>query len=193
MLRRIDSGFLFAEETGYSNSYSEYEDNFSALKVEENVVDQLNNLHVQEDDSYNINNENNLTMVLLKYMNKNNLSVELSDDGKFADLIHLLRKWCLEGPYDINESVFFCYSRGRNVNIANTVRILDAYIWRQLALIVKEYLVYQESNSQLVRLSPMFRYYGDLYPDNGRDEDLQEEELGVEMQKDLEMEIETLW
>lgn len=64
--------------------------------------------------------------------------------------------------------IFVCYSRGKEVSISNTFAA-DAHQWKQLALIMKECLRQEETELREVQMSPMYRYYGDLYPDNGRD------------------------
>lgn len=108
--------------------------------------------------------------------------VRLHQDATFEDLILLLRRWCLNGPYDACDTIQICPWRGKQIGISNTVviDIMEVYeedgqrpirrdlefwsVWKALAMAMKRTLI---EYRDIVEMSPMYRYYGDLYPDNG--------------------------
>lgn len=154
------------------------ESNYSMLQLEENLMDGLNNLHFQQDINNNDNtvNERNNAEVFkfLKGVHDAGICFTLESNATMDDLIRLLKKWCLEGPYSINACVFMCYARTKEVSISNTIKDYDLRNWRKLSLLMKKCLKegIVECGLKLIQMSPMVRYYGDLYPDNGRDGDV---------------------
>lgn len=192
MFGKVNPGICSDEYLLYSYTDTEQEtedgdENYVTLNIEEGIIDRLTNIHLeQETNKFTHNkseqvrrsrgtvspqtncNEQTLTEIL-RYVQEANAMLRIANDAWLTDLFQLLRKWCLEGPYEVDECVFFCYSRNKSVCIKNTVNT-TAGTWRNLALIVKKCLQEDQKLETLVKASPMFRYYGELYPDNGRDE-----------------------
>ncbi|ODQ46312.1 hypothetical protein PICMEDRAFT_127924 [Pichia membranifaciens NRRL Y-2026] len=142
------------------------DNNYSMLQREENITERLSSLHFEQ--GKNSNHARDYGLTFLKVISRAGISLRLQLGATLNDLIRLLRKWCLEGPYAPNMGIFVCYSRGKEVSISNTFAA-GAHHWKQLALMMKECLKQEETELRLVQMSPMYRYYGDLYPDNGRD------------------------
>lgn len=140
--------------------------NYTMLKREDSVLALLESMTVDKPRSASITP---LDALFIHQINMSGLQVDLAPDAKYQDLICLLQKWCLEGPYPGDQDVKFCYRRGRYITIFNTINT-DEMNWRQLATIMKHCLKQNEDCASLVDVSPMMRYYGDLYPNNGRDE-----------------------
>lgn len=143
--------------------------NYTMLKREDSVLALFESLSVDKPRTVSFTP---LEMIFYQHLEISGICVQFLDDARHHDLVCLLQKWCLEGPYPIDQSARFCFQRGRNITIGNTVAVNDQ-LWRQLALIMKECLKQTEDSVSLVKMSPMMRYYGDLYPDNGRDENLE--------------------
>lgn len=144
------------------------ENNYAILKIEENITNGLVNFHFECKEENNLFNKE---YQCIQSVLTSGIPIEFAINATFDDLIQLLRRWCLEGPYPTEETVFTCYSRRKKVSISNTVQI-DNYNWKQLALVMKTYLLHNDLEKPLVQMSPMYRYYGDLYPDNGRDDNM---------------------
>lgn len=165
--------FLQRERSGQSQMdetemFTDYDSNYLMLQNEESIIDGLKSLnfgHVKSKGYGKVSG-----MFFLESLARTGISIELKLGATFDDLVRLLKKWCLEGPYAPDACVFMCHNRRREVSISSTIET-DAGKWRYLALIMKECLKQEETELALVRMSPMFRYYGDLYPDNGRDSD----------------------
>lgn len=148
--------------------------NYTMLKREDSVLNLLGSLTVDNPRTISFTP---LDLIFLQQLEISGVYVQLLNDARHHDLVCLLQKWCLEGPYPIDQSVRFCFQRGRNITIKNTV-VVDDIMWKQLAVIMKECLKQTEDTSSLVTMSPMMRYYGDLYPDNGRDENIEYIQMG---------------
>lgn len=89
----------------------------------------------------------------------------LSPGSTAADVRHLLQRWCLEGPFDPEVRVEG--PRGP-LSIATTVKCTLSE-WNALAAAMKIELETDPQWRGVVENSPMKRYYGELYPNNGRD------------------------
>lgn len=175
--RRNNSNFIITRKPNSSSNDSVKITNFDdndynqeviidkseIIDIEDNIVSELQDFHL----GYQMESNE----IFLERISKLGIFIKLEMDAEIDDLIKLLKKWCLEGPYPINEYVFEL-KRNRRVSISNTITT-NHLIWKQLALLMKGCLKdsSNEKEARLVQMSPMYRYYGDLYPDNGRDSD----------------------
>lgn len=82
------------------------------------------------------------------------------------DLKFLLQTWCLEGPFP--PDMIINTPRGSLISINSTAQC-TLVEWNQIANKMKVELMIDPGRQKLVQNSPMKRYYGDLYPNNGRD------------------------
>lgn len=169
LIRRLNSSYNdnFEIENFNNNNYNEEEidmDRSESINIEDNIINELHDFHL----GYQMGSNE----FFFKRISKLGIFIKLEQDAEINDLIELLKKWCLDGPYPINEYVFECGKRKKKVSISNTITT-NHFIWKQLSLLMKGCLKdsYNEKEIRMVQMSPMYRYYGDLYPDNGRDSD----------------------
>lgn len=156
------------EDINPTDTDNEDVNNYAMLKREDSVLALLGGLSMDNPRSSSLTP---LDALFIQQITLTKVSFQLSADAKPQDLVCLLQKWCLEGPYSTDQSARFCFVRGRHITISNTI-YTNEETWGQLASIMKYCLKRTEDCASLVQVSPMMRYYGDLYPDNGRDENM---------------------
>lgn len=175
---RVCDSVMFSSvtETEDNECVTDNESNYSMMITEENVISQLGNLGLQQSSDFPFKkahqySESKSNLIFMNYVSISGISIKLKSDATPEDVMKLLKKWCLEGPYLITQSIFKCYTRNKNVSVSNTIEF-DRDTWKQLAIIMKCALKDNEEDQKLITLSPMYRYYGDLFPDNGREENM---------------------
>lgn len=138
------SGFSGEVIYDYHNTEEEQHKDHTDTQLMDQMVNTLNTLHISNSVYNQI----------------------LQNDRDIEDLKFLLQYWCLEGPFS-PEMPLECPS-GHRVSINSTVNCtLDQ--WNYAASHMKVELLMDPEKRLLVENSPMKRYYGDLYPNNGRD------------------------
>lgn len=106
------------------------------------------------------------TLNTLNISNNDVYALILSAGSDLDDLKFLLQTWCLEGPFP--PDLALNTPRGNIVSI-NTTAQCTLVEWNETANTMKLELMIDPMRRRLVLNSPMKRYYGELYPNNGRD------------------------
>lgn len=110
---------------------------------------------------FSISNDTRIVPVIIEECQ---FLIEFRPSTQICDLFELLRHWCMDGPFPTFESINI---GGKNITIEESVKC-DFETWHQMALRMKQHI--ENGINEDWKNCIMVRYYGSLYPDNGRDQ-----------------------